>query len=355
MNHRSSFSSSFYGSGRASPYASRLGHDGRSFSEYYEYVDPHNMVDHRPSYSGPARGSVVQPGPPFESDEAPDVIHVRYLSSAFYIEFPPYSISESGVMTGELRKEIAHRLDQDHRRVRLVYKDRDLKKDKHPVKHYGLKQNSEVSVEITEHLRDHGDSSSGEEAIAGTSLHPHHNNDRRRPRGNSSVRHRSDEFGSTPDSNGLLHPLNGQSTDRRRSISRDGGTRTRSRSPAPHTHRQTNPSHIQTHAHTQPRHKSPPRPRADPNSPMGKVQALEDQYYDKWYPLSQAYLSTPPQDPQSREKEWRKLSESIMRHIIEAADAIELQGDQEARAERKKVLNNAQDLVKRLDAVGKPK
>lgn len=354
MNHRSSFSS-YYGSGRVSPYTSRAGHDGRGISQYVEYVEPHNVVDHRASYSGPARGSFVPPGPPYESDEAPDVIHVRYSTRAFHVNFAPYSISESGVLTGDLRKEIARVLDQDHRRVRLVYKEKDLRKDKHPVKHYGLKQNSEVLVEITEHLRDHGDSSSGEEAVASASLQAHHNNDRRRPRGNSSVRYRSDEFGTTPDSNGLLHPLNGQSTNRRRSISRDDGTRTRSRSPAPHAHGQINASHTQTHPPTQTRHRSPPQPRADPSSPMGKVQALEDQYYDKWYPLSQAYLSTPPQDPQTREKEWRKLSESIMRHIIEAADAIELQGDQEARAERKKVLNNAQDLVKRLDAVGKPK
>jgi hypothetical protein len=84
------------------------------------------------------------------------------------------------------------------------------------------------------------------------------------------------------------------------------------------------------------------------------VQLLEDVYYDKWYPQSHAYLTSPPSDSQTREKEWRRLTESIMRHVIEAADAIELQGDQDARAERRKVLNSAQELVKKLDAVGKP-
>jgi hypothetical protein len=232
MSYRNSFSS-LYGSGRASPYTSTIGQDGRSFSDLYEYVGPGD-VDPRGGYSRSSQAVIPELQHPVADHEAPDVIHVRYMASIFSVDFPAYSISESTVTAGDLRRKVAHRLGQDHRRVRLVYKDTDLEKDRHSIKHYGCKQNSEVSVVLTEHLSDHGEHPSSEEEVAvGHTLQPVSTSERgRRPRGNSSVRYRSDEFGVTPDSNGLLHPLNGVSHNRRRSPSRDGA---RTRSPS-HQH-----------------------------------------------------------------------------------------------------------------------
>lgn len=61
----------------------------------------------------------------------------------------------------------------------------------------------------------------------------------------------------------------------------------------------------------------------------------------------------PPSDLKTRELEYAKLSESVMAQIVLKADNIETEGDTDARAARKQLVNEASDVLKRLDVVGK--
>jgi hypothetical protein len=61
----------------------------------------------------------------------------------------------------------------------------------------------------------------------------------------------------------------------------------------------------------------------------------------------------PPSDLKTRDLEYAKLSESVMAQIVLKADNIEMEGDTDARAARKQLVNEASDVLKRLDVVGK--
>ena len=61
----------------------------------------------------------------------------------------------------------------------------------------------------------------------------------------------------------------------------------------------------------------------------------------------------PPSDPKNRDLEYAKLSESVLAQIVLKADNIEMEGDTDARAARKQLVNEASEILKRLDAVGK--
>ena len=285
-----------------------------------------------------------------EDADEPDLILVRYMASIIPVQFPAYSISEETAFVGQLREAIARYLQTDPRRVRLVYKKRDLKHDSWPLRKYNMKQNSEVAAIKTEGFLDYNDrdshSSSGEEIPE--------QNPRRRPRAPSSVRHRSEENLSqskpTTSSSFLSpngHISSGGAPERQsrpslkpepddRALRREP-SRTRGVSPRPTPSSTPIPTSV---------------PRAGLHTPLGKLQTLSDGFHEKWLPLCDKFMASPPSVPQDREKEHRKLSESVMTHVILEADAIEVDSA-DARGFRKGLLNEVHDVMKKIDAVAK--
>ena len=302
------------------------------------------------------RPSVTRVHNNIEDPDAPDVILVRYMADLEPIEFPPYSISEEKAMVGQLRHKVASYLKTDPRRIRLVYKKRDLKHDSWALRKYNMKQNSEVAVIKTEAYVDYSDrdshDSSGEDSGSNASQNP-----RRRPRALSSVRHRSDDQLPPPktptatSSSSFLHPnghvsagtaserqaRNSQRPEPDDHVYRREPSRTRGTSPHPTPSSTPVPTSI---------------PPADPNTSLGKLQTLSDDFHEKWLPLCRKFLANPPSDPQARAKEHRKLSESVMTHILLKADAIEVDSP-DARAFRKSLINDANDTMKKIDALAK--
>ncbi|KIW73668.1 hypothetical protein PV04_01766 [Phialophora macrospora] len=344
-----------------SPYTSNIVDPyARNLSNHFEYIDADQGM-----LQDSHRHSVYRQhdNPPSEELDAPDVVLVRYMASIIPVEFPAYSISEETAYVGQLREAVARYLGTDPRRVRLVYKKRDLKHDSWPLRRYNMKQNSEVAAIKTEGYLDYSDrdshSSSGED-IPET-------NPRRRPRAPSSVRHRSDEHLPRPQqtptaSSGFLHPnghlpsgtaserqsrssLKPESDDRtpiRREPSRTRGT---SPHPAPSQPAPSRPTPSSTPVPTS-------VPRADPNTPLGKLQVLSDTFREQWLPLCRRFINNPPSSSQEREKEHRRLSESIMTHVILKADAIDVDST-DARGFRKALLNEVNDTMKKIDALAK--
>ncbi|KIW96363.1 uncharacterized protein Z519_03432 [Cladophialophora bantiana CBS 173.52] len=336
-----------YGGGRSggSPYTSHVVDPyARNLSNHFEYIDADHGMLQEPHRHSVAR---LHENVPIEDPDAPDVVLVRYMASMIPVEFPPYSISEETAYVGQLREAVARYLQTDPRRVRLVYKKRDLKHDGWPLRKYNMKQNSEVAAIKTEGLLDYSDrdshSSSGEDIPE--------QNPRRRPRAVSSVRHRSDENLPQQSPSSYLHPNGhlsaGPTSERpsRNSLRPEPDDRPLRREPSRTRGTSPHPSPSSTPVPTS-------LPAADPNTPLGKLQTLSDIFHEQWHPLCRKFISNPPSSPQEREKEHRKLSESVMTHIILKADAIDVDST-EARGFRKGLLNEVNEMMKKIDAVAK--
>jgi prophage antirepressor-like protein len=85
---------------------------------------------------------------------------------------------------------------------------------------------------------------------------------------------------------------------------------------------------------------------------MGKLQALSDTFREQWLPLCRRFINNPPSSSQEREKEHRRLSESVMTHVILKADAIDVDST-DARVFRKALLNDVNETMKKLDELAK--
>jgi BAG domain len=72
-----------------------------------------------------------------------------------------------------------------------------------------------------------------------------------------------------------------------------------------------------------------------------------------WLPVCQRFISSPPSDPVARDKEYKKLSESVLAQVVLKADVIDTEGNPECRAMRKQLVNEANEIMKALDVVGR--
>ena len=64
---------------------------------------------------------------------------------------------------------------------------------------------------------------------------------------------------------------------------------------------------------------------------------------------------SPPEDPTTRTKEYAKLNEMVLAQIMLKVDEIDTEGNETIRARRKELVNEVQGVLKKLDAVGKPR
>lgn len=379
LMHRSSFGQIYQNGGR-SPYAVQAKQNpDRNISDLYEYVDDrHNILPpphHRASQ------------PVFEDDEAPDIIHVTYRGDSWPIEFPPYSIAEEKVTVKHVRDRVAERIGMHDQvgRVRLVYKDKDLRRNDMPLRKYGCKQNSEIAAIVSTESRDYSlrRYNSGSDSESG---HASRRGDSGRRRRSESIYRRRDE--EVPyQSNGYLHPLDTSTTSSPRQQSPNRPHMTRRDSPTgmsrPSLERQQSPNRPTMQRRDSPtgvsrpsiqRQQSPIRPspqraaspstnaprttapavqppRADPSTQLGKIQAMRYQFHTEYAPLLHRFIRSPPPDKEDRDKEYRRLNEIVYKMVFEKGDAIEPEGadKEEIRATRKQMYAEAQTVLKELD------
>ena len=345
-----------YWGGRRSPYdtapAGRINVSDHDF-EYVTGAEPSPLDRNYPP--DPLQPSVARPyGMIYPDDgEGPDVLLLRHKHQSYELRFQPFAISDGILYLGDVRKYAAEKLNTDLRRLRLLYKGKTLRDDSLPAKAYGLKQQSEVLCVVSEaYVNGAGSDHSGSGEDSGT---PKHGRPRRaesttrpRNRAHSTSEPQPPYQQPQPQSHhaNIAVPNERRSRDslhaappEQRSSSR---SRPNYRAPSPHPRPQQS-SH----------QSSPGLPAADPTSPLGKVQALASTFHTKWIPSCTSFILNPPSDARSRDLEYRKLTESILAQVVLNADKIDVQGDPDARALRKQVVNEANEVMKRLDAIGK--
>ena len=311
--------------GRRSPYTSAAG--DRSITDYdFEYLGPEHL-DRSRSYLYDHRPSVAR-SHGYDDGEGPDIILLRHMNTQYELNFKPFAISDGILLVGDIRKFAAEALRApDPSRLRLLYKGKQLKDDKRPAKEYGLKQQSELMVVVSETppSRPNSDSETEESGSAVSQSSRRGKNRSRKPKPKTSK-------------DNLAPPI----TDNY-PLSRTGSRRG-SRPPSPPLR-------------SPPSHSTPPQspPLQSPKSDVarGKVDQLASTFHTQWVPKCVQFLMRPPSDPKSRDQEHKKLSESILAQIVLKADDIDTEGDVQARMDRKKLVDEINDMFKKLDAAAK--
>lgn len=301
-------------------------------TEYdFEYVGPEHLERPRP-YTSDYRPSVPR-SHAYDDPEGPDIILLRHMNTQYELTFKPFAISDGILRISDIRMFAAETLRApDPSRLRLLYKGKQLKDDKRPAKEYGLKQQSEIMVVVSETPPSRPNSDSETEE-SGSAVSYSSKRDKTKTR---KTRHKisKDNLAPPPVEEGL---------PRRR------GSMRGSRAPSPHP----NAQQPRTPPSQSPPLPSPPLQSPKSDSARGKVDQLASVFHTQWVPKCIQFLMRPPSDPKTRDQEHKKLSESILAQVLLKADDIDLEGDVQARSERKKLVVEINDMFKQLDAAAK--
>ncbi|KAK5656857.1 hypothetical protein OQA88_4405 [Cercophora sp. LCS_1] len=291
----------------------------------------HHDTDH---YSHSAPGPAANFG---RRKPADDVMLIKYEGVTYPEHFPAYSIGDGKLEVGDVLARVQLILnisDRDARRLRIFYKGRQLKEEKAPIREYGVKNNSEVTVMFPERRGDSG-GESGEEVFVIRDERdydaPKRKKSKRRGRGQQD---RSPKVSST--SLNLEVPFE---DDRRR-----GTSRVRTRSPS-------SVSGVSgTSGHSVPSAVSGASAAAAvPGGPIDKLNGIAGHFNTKLRPLCTEYINGPPSDKKKSVDEHRRLSETVMQQVILKLDEVETNGEEGARARRKELVQEVQHILKKMD------
>ena len=285
--------------GRRSPYAATSGHAQVTDGDF-EYVNPE-----ADPFDTPHRQR--NPAYPADDAEGPDIIRLQHKNYTFESLYEPFAISDGKVSVGHIREKAAIQLigrAADPRRVRLIYKGKELKDDSKAAKGEGLKQLSQIMCVVSDALVHGSSASSASEGESNVSAAT-----------NGSLTSKKKRRKSKKTSKDTLSP--------------------------PTTEKGPSPSNT-------PRPSSPSN-GAGSNGPSGQVEKLASTFHTIWVPKCIKYLTSPPDDSKSVEQEFLRLSVSLEEQIVLKADGIEMQGDQHARQKRKDLVTEVQAMLKKLD------
>ncbi|KAI9684211.1 MAG: hypothetical protein M1829_003481 [Trizodia sp. TS-e1964] len=301
--------------GRFSPFGTSK-HPPQVREEDYSYITDQDLGKSENPFD--ALASKMSPRPSADDD----ILLLKHRGVTYPIHFPAYSIDNGSLSIGDVRAAAAKATETpDPRNIKMLYKGRILKDDDQLCLRAGLKIDSEVLCVISDGLleapvsgfakpesggEEDMSESEGEDSMQGSGTLPK----KRKPRGKKGKRAKKrSEANSANTSQANLAPPGGAST---------GPSRTGSPSPY-----------------------------------KGALEIMSDissHFHRNIVPLCVQFTSNPPSDMGKRDHEHRKLSETIMQEVMLKLDAVETEGDPEARQRRKDLVKEAQVVLNGLDA-----
>ena len=348
----------FWPSGGRSPFGAAVGATPTVTDDDFSYMGPGDIVDpplrsrgtmsHNEAYGFPPRNTTRA-----DSESlSPDILTIKHKGVTYPLLFPAFTISDGALKISDLRRLAAEKTRADDtRRVKLLYKGRVLKDDLRACRDEGLKQNSELMCVVSEAA-----------AV-----------------GNGYPGGAGDDSSSSADEDEILaaEGLSGPRVDVDGSIIDDGRPRRRKghrggkkkksgsglNSPRESTHHLSpggagpgpGPSTSRSSSPKPPPPSQPPSQQQQqrPKMAMEKLDELASMFRTQFVPKCVQFTLHPPSDGRAKDLEYKKLSESILAQIILKLDAVETEGDEAARAKRKALVKETQDVLNELDRVGK--
>ncbi|KAB5576100.1 BAG domain-containing protein [Coniochaeta sp. 2T2.1] len=325
--------------GALSPFSSNLGPNGGGVpavtDDDFSYITSEDLETHGVDMPRRRHHDVHdstsshygKSAPPPQVPEDDDILLIKNKGVTYPEHFPAYSIGDGQVLVRDLQERIQLVMklsDRRARRVRLLYKGRQLKDMDKPIRDYGVKNNSEVLVVLGDVAEEGSSEESSEEIVVvdrGDDDDARKKSSKKKRRGK-----KRDSARSPPDSgsnNGLEVPL---AKDRR------GGSSSRAESPSG----LSGVSGASAAA-------------AVPGGPLEKLNSIGMHFTTKLLPLCLKFTAEPPSDAKKREDEHRRISETVMQQVILKLDEVDTQGDDEARARRRELVRHVQSVLKEMD------
>lgn len=300
------------GRDQISPYSSIPGGVPAVTDDDFSYITSQDLDD----VTDPRHYPRSQPtAPPIPED---DVLLIKHRGVTYPAHFPAYAIGDGKLRVVDVKDRVGLMMELSERptrRIKLLYKGRQLKDPMAPVRDYGVKNNSELMAVLPE--GDDINSPSEEEMVIVDD--PRDDKKSRRRKKKKDKKDKKKGGLSDGDSFSAGSPRDSASTF-------DGP-----RSPPP---------------------RSPPAPPITSGATSGPMKQLDDlsvEFHIKWQPLCADYIEAPPTDPKKREDEHRKISETIMQQIVLKLDGVDSEGKPEVRTKRKELVKLVQSTLKQLD------
>ncbi|KAK1981568.1 BAG domain-containing protein [Colletotrichum cereale] len=303
-----------------SPYSSTLSGVPNVTDEDFSYITTEDLQSSTLGSSVPTRTYAHQPRSRGSAVPEDDVLLIKNKGVTYPAHFPAYAIGDGKLRVRDVRDRVGVLLELSDRRVRrtkLLYKGRQLKEPAAPVRDYGVKNNSEVMVVLPDGDVDAESSDDSDEemvVVAGD--------------GASAV----GSTGGTDDGKKRRGKKKGRKSKKRSSNT----------SPRDSASNLGVPSGQESHR--------PSSPNNQATGPHAKLEAIAAKFDADLRKPCEDFIAAPPTDAKKRADEHRKLSETTMQHVLLKLDEVETEGDPDARAKRKALVKDVQDVLRRLDA-----
>lgn len=286
----------------SSPYSSMTGGAPPVTDDDFSYITSQDLNDtdvlHSDGRYYNVSSGVTAPNP------EDDVLLVKNNGVVYPAHFPPYSIGDGRLYVKDVKIRIALMTglsSRSARRIKLVYKGRQLKEPDAAIREYGVKNKSELLAIFPNLDRGSSPSEDEEMVIVGDATKGDSKSQRRR---RQRAKKKADKKPDADSTHGSPS-----------SISNSDLSKT------------AEPGRI----------------------PMRRLDELDAELRTKWQPLCNTFMESPPPDLKKREDEYRKLSESVLQHILLKLDEVDAESIPEVRARRKEMVKETQNLLKKLD------
>lgn len=294
--------------------------------------------------NGQAQGPEIVDWDDKNPDRDTDVLIFKHGRTHYPTHFPAHSIRDGDLKIGTVRQAAAKKLGvDDHRKIRMFYKGRNLKHDERTAREEGLRgdsSGSEILVTV------------GEGPAAGYAG------------GSEDAAQRAWSEGEDDDDDG---DDSGVNTSGKKKSRKRGGRKSKKKVPSGNTSGTSTPGYtgagagaeylpMPSNINAGPRPSSTPPQNtkpAQPQTPIAKLEAVASKFHTELVPLCVQFMSNPPEDKAKKAFEYKKLSETILTQIIFKLDGVDTEGDPDARVKRKALVQEVQGMMAKLDEVGK--